>query len=404
MNNSATMVKPQIKSEAKFSNYLPLIAKNRYVTPYMLTDLASIRANAQEFRRLFPGIKIFYAVKCFSDTEVLKELNGLIDGYDIASVEEAEKLHNLGVNPARLIFSNPVKGERALAEAYKLGVKKFAYQSYNELVKIKKHVKNAEVYLRIKVSDKTSALSFSNKFGCEPEQALSLLLQARDLGLTPIGITFHVGSQAQVTDVWDGAIKQAASIMQQSQKHGLKLTWLNIGGGFPVCYSQKDPKLSETATVINDSLSENIKLNNITVIAEPGRYMVADSSVIITSIIGVEERGDKTWLYLDVGAFQAFIEIFEFGYFPYPVYSVSHLNGQRPLVNNFEKYVLTGPSCDSYDTMAMEVSLPADLAVGNKLLIDKVGAYTVVYGSNFNGFKVPRRHFVDISEEGLGAA
>jgi ornithine decarboxylase len=403
MNPSKAIAKPQTERERELFNLLPVIEKHHYTTPYMLTNLAVVRANAKEFQRLLPGTKIYYAVKCFSDIEVIKELDKSVDGYDVASVEEVRKLHNLGIKSSRLIFSNPVKSEQALAAAHRLGVKKFAYQSHNELVKIKKHIKKPEVYLRIKVPDKTSVLSFSNKFGCDPEQALELLLKARDLGLTPIGVTFHVGSQAKVTNVWEKAIKQAASIIQQAEDHGLKLSLLNIGGGFPAHYGSEDPTLPETLSVVRSALAKNVPKNTMTIVAEPGRYMVADSSVIITSIIGVEERGDKTWLYLDIGTFQAFIEIFELGYFPYPVYSVDHLYRRLP-ISNVQKYVLTGPSCDSYDTMATDVILPADLAIGNKLLIDKTGAYTIVYGSNFNGFKVPRRHFVDISEEGLEAA
>lgn len=386
-------IKPAQRKKA-LSKILVEIKKHRYPTPYMLTDLAAIRQNAQDFKRLLPEAKIYYAVKCFSDVEVIKALDEFIDGYDVASVAEVRKLHNLGVKSSRLIFSNPVKSEQALDTAQRLGIKKFAYQSHNELVKIKKHIKKPQVYLRIKVPDGTSALSFSNKFGCNTNQALDLLLQARDLGLNPIGVTFHVGSQAEVTDVWDRAVKEAAKIIKAAKKHGLNISLLNIGGGYPVRYRSKDPTIEETLSVVKDALIKNIPLHSTTIIAEPGRYMVADSSVIITSIIGVEERQGKTWLYLDVGTFQAFVEIFEFGYFPYPVYSFDHLH--KMPVKKIKKYVLTGPSCDSYDTMATEVTLPADLAIGNKLLIDKTGAYTVVYGSNFNGFHVPTRHFVDI--------
>ena len=396
MSTASTQTKQQSATRTELEKFVPVIRQHRYSTPYMLTDLASIRSNAKNFRKALPGVKTYYAVKCFSDVEVLKELDPLVDGYDVASVEEVKKLHKLGIAPSRMTFSNPVKAERALTAAHRLGVRKFAYQSYNELVKIKKHVKDAEVYLRVKVPDKTSALSFSSKFGCDPKQALDLLLQARDAGLAPIGVTFHVGSQAENTSVWENAIKQAASILQEAEKHGLTLSLLNIGGGFPARYEKDGPELSETATVINDALSEHVDKGATAVIAEPGRYMVADSSVIVTSVIGVEERGDRTWLYLDVGTFQAFVEIFELGYFPYAVYSLNHLSRQSAEVKT-KKYVLTGPSCDSYDTMAPDITLPADLAIGDKLLIDKTGAYTVVYGSNFNGFKVPRRHFIDIS-------
>ncbi len=111
-------------------------------------------------------------------------------------------------------------------------------------------------------------------------------------------------------------------------------------------------------------------------------------------LFGVETRNGIPWLFLDVGSFQAFLEIFEFNYFPYPVHSLRHLKGEVPIIQA-QHYVLTGPSCDSYDTMTMSIELPTDMAVGDKLLITMCGAYTIVYGSDFNGFKVPPREFIN---------
>ena len=259
-------------------------------------------------------------------------------------------------------------------------------------MKIKKYVPDAEVYLRVQVADAASELSFSSKFGCKPAQALELFQQAVDLGLKPVGLTFHVGSQATANKVWPNAIAISAKLMAEAKAAGIRLSMLNLGGGFPVQYSPTQPTLASVASVINTSLTKNFPSRKPQLMAEPGRYLVADSSVIITTIIGMEKRGNANWLYLDIGAFQAFIEIFEFGYFPYPVYSLQQLtDGVKPPAT--KQYVLSGPSCDSFDTMTRSITLPADLHVGDRLVIDMAGAYTVVYGSNFNGFNVPPRHF-----------
>jgi len=280
-----------------------------------------------------------------------------------------------------------------LVQARRLGVNSFAFQSTNELLKIKKcNGQGAKVYLRLMVPDSEGAISFSSKFGANYVDAVELIEYAKTIGLNPIGLTFHVGSQAVEVGAWDRALELCKGVIGDLKKVGIIIKMVNLGGGYPVQYNDTDPGLTEIRGIISSAVEKHIP-NVDEVITEPGRYLVADSSCIVSTIIGVEERGEKTWLFLDVGTFQAFIEIFEFHDFPYPVYSLDHISGKAKS-HSLKEYVLSGPSCDSYDTMTHSIKLPSDLAVGNKLLIDMTGAYTVVYGSNFNGFKVPQRKFI----------
>ena len=210
--------------------------------------------------------------------------------------------------------------------------------------------------------------------------------------MNPIGLTFHVGSQATSSNVWHTALETCSEVISQAKKINVEIGLVNLGGGFPVQYTQNDPAIDQVSKEVNLAVKNHIPhIKHI--IAEPGRYIVADSSVIITTIIGVEERNGKDWLYLDVGTFQAFVEIFEFGYFPYPVKSLKHEVNKFP-ARELKSYALTGPSCDSYDTMTMDIKLPTDLAIGDKLIIGVTGAYTIVYGSNFNGYKIPTVKFI----------
>jgi ornithine decarboxylase len=368
------------------------IEEKKYKTPYMITDLGIIEDKCREFKKELPEAKMYYAVKCFGDKEVIKTVDKFVDGYDIASTEEIKQLLQLGIDPKRITFSNPVKSEAALRQAHKLKVNSFAFQSYNELLKIKKYAPGSKVYLRIKVADSTSSIAFSSKFGVDPGHAKELILSAKQLGLVPMGLTFHVGSQAVDVSVWDSALFICHSIIEELRPEGINLELINLGGGYPVQYNHTDPTLKQTTKEIKQAINRHTPyITNY--IAEPGRFVVADSSVIVTTVIGVEERGKETWLYLDTGTFQSFIEIFEFHSFPYPVYSLAHIGGKAPNTNT-QEYVLTGPSCDSYDTMAHGIKLPKDIALGDKILVGMTGAYTVVYGSNFNGFKVPPRKFI----------
>lgn len=380
-----------MQSSKQLVKFFNAVDKQEMSTPFMLVDTKIIREKCHDFKKHLPDVKLFYAVKCFSDIEVLKAVDDLVDGYDVASVVEIETLLSFGVQPERMAYSNPVKSRHDIKQAYKLGVRKFAFQSTNELEKLADDAPNSEVYLRMYVADSTSEISFSSKFGARKADAVDLFVLSKKLGLKPVGITFHVGSQAENQAVWGRAVAACVEVIDELRGHGVKIELLNLGGGIPTQYTQDDPKFSDVAINIKEAVT-NVS-RNITTMAEPGRYLVADSAVIVATIIGKEDRHGKPWLFLDTGTFQSFFEVFEFGYFPYPVYSLRHQNSGSGSVETIE-YALTGPSCDSYDTMTKSVQLPSDLREGDKLVVGMAGAYTVVYGSDFNGFPVPDRIFI----------
>lgn len=363
-------------------------------SPFMLVDVAVLKERASNFKELFPGVDLYYALKCFPDVEVVKTLDSLIDGYDIASITEIEALIAQGVDPKRLSYSNPVKAAAAIEAAGKQGVHRFAFQSVAELEKIAVNAPGSAVYVRINVSSAKGSLDFSSKFGVDPAESIDLLKKAVELGLTPLGFTFHVGSQAQEMDAWKVAIEKAHSLMLDAKKAGLDLPELNIGGGYPVDYQEGGISIVEVADVVNTGLAKiSQDFPGTRFIAEPGRFLTADCAAIFTTVIGKEERGGIPWLYLDTGTFQSFIELFEFERFIYPVVALKHgaVNQQTAT----QTYTLTGPTCDSYDTMTRAIELPADIEVGDQLMITMTGAYTLAYGSNFNGFSVPKLIFTE---------
>ena len=366
-------------------------------SPIMVVDKTILKDRATMFKELFPKIEINYALKCFPDAEVVATLDGLVDGYDVASINEIESLLNSGVSPERLSFSNPVKADTAIQAANNHNVRRFAFQSEDELVKIAANAPGSSVYVRLNVHSAAGSLDFSSKFGADPALAISLLQKAAQHGLIPLGVTFHVGSQAQDTTAWKAAIEQAHQIMQNAKELGMVLPELNIGGGYPVEYKTGTLSIVELASVINTELEKiATEFPDTRFIAEPGRFLTADCAVIVSTVIGKEVRGDTPWLYLDTGTFQSFIEVFEFNEFLHPVYSLKHvLNNDMDATT--QAYALTGPTCDSYDTMTRAIELPRDIEVGDKLVISMTGAYTLAYGSNFNGFALPSVIFVETS-------
>jgi ornithine decarboxylase len=180
-----------------------------------------------------------------------------------------------------------------------------------------------------------------------------------------------------------------AKIRNDLENKNIYITKLNIGGGFPIQYADKLPSISRITEVIHAGLKK-YKLSDLKLQCEPGRYLVGESGIIGATIIGRIARQNRDWLFLDVGRFQAFVEMFESEGLRYPLLS-SKTTG---VLTKNKKYTLTGPSCDSYDTIMSNVLLPSNLDVGDKVYFLSAGSYTTVYGAPFNDFPVPKEHFV----------
>ena len=358
----------------------------QYKEPLLEIKLKTVINQYKKLNNSLPDFKIFYAVKCNPETPILDTLNKQGAYFEVASIGELKRLNQIGVDLSKVIYSNPVKPVSHIGQAFKMGIKSFSYDSQEELKKISQNAPNAQVYLRMNVSNNGSQINLSNKFGCDKKDAVNLIKKALNYKLQPIGITFHVGSQAENLDVWQNAINDSKNVLNNLMKQNIKLKVLNIGGGFPVNYGKKVPDINQISIKITDCLK---KLPyKMELWCEPGRYLVADAGTIYSQVIGAVKRGSENWLYLDVGRFQAFIELFESEDITYPVTCVSKKSAAT------KKYVLTGPTCDSYDTIMRDVTLPTNIELGDIITFSACGAYTHVYGAPFNDFCVPKVTFV----------
>lgn len=236
------------------------------------------------------------------------------------------------------------------------------------------------------VSNKGSSIPLLHKFGARLDEALPLLRYAVIKNLDVVGVSFHVGSQAESLEVWTDALSLVAGVISSAKKEGIELKVLNIGGGFPVRYSSAVPTIQNVCRVIKKTISD-LKLSNLELWLEPGRYLVAESGVIGSKIRAIVDKPSSRWIYLDVGRFNCFTEIFESEDIRYPVLS-SRDNPVSPISKRV-KVVLTGPTCDSFDTLYTDVLINKDVKEGDNLYFSSAGAYTHVYGSSFNDFAGP---------------
>ena len=348
--------------------------------PELIMDLDVVTDHFRRFTDALPGVAVHFAMKCQPDPPLLRHLLSLGSRFEVASFPELATLTALGVRPSEVIFSNPVKPWWHIRDAYAAGVSRFAADSEVELAKLSRYAPESLVMIRLAVAPAASDVPSEGKFGIEPDEAVRLLLAARAAGLQPWGLTFHVGSQMTDPRAWQEPIREARMIMERLAHSGVRLTALDIGGGFPADYGQPVPPIEDYGVIIRSALATLPYA--VEVLTEPGRGLVADAGRLETTVIGTAERRGRRWVHLDVGAFNGVMEALETArQLVLPMRD--HREG--PTV----PWVVTGPSCDSQDTLHHSVQLSADLRVGDRVTLHTAGAYTTAYACAFNGFEVP---------------
>ncbi|GGJ94373.1 ornithine decarboxylase [Pilimelia anulata] len=354
-------------------------------TPFLTLDPAEVEAAYRRFTAALPDVVVCYAMKCQPHPAVLRRLAALGSSFEVASAAELDALVAIGVDPAGLLFSHPVKPPAHIAHAYAAGLRAFAADSVLELDKLAAHAPGSRVYLRMAGPASASVVASEGKFGVSPATAADLLRAAADRGLAPYGLTFHVGSQMLDPEPWVLAIKEAGAVMAGLAEDGIRLGMLDIGGGFPVPYATPVPPIGAFAARIRAALAESLPYD-VAVVAEPGRYLAAAAGTLTATVVGVAERPGGTWLHLDAGAFHGLIEALETGNtLRFPVTDSRDSPRRR-------RYHLTGPSCDSQDTIQYDEPLSADLTVGDRVYFGAAGAYTTAYSRDFNGLPAPTVH------------
>ncbi len=365
---------------------------DRHPTPFVMVNLDSIRKKYKELVKCFPMAKIYYAVKANPAVEILRVLHELGCSFDIASIYELERVLAIGTPPERVSFGNTIKKSRDIQAFYERGVRLFATDSEADLRNIAKEAPGSKVYVRVLTEGgETSDWPLTRKFGCQTDMAVDLLLLARDLGLEPYGLSFHVGSQQRDIGVWDGALSKVHSIFMRMKNEGIELKMINMGGGFPARYSQQSFDIPRYAREILRFLADDFGDNLPEIILEPGRSLVGEAGVIVTEVVLVSKKGNNDmyrWVFTDIGKFNGMIETLGEA-IRYPVYCEKE--------GDADKVIIAGPTCDSMDILyeTYKYRLPVDLQAGDRLYWFATGAYTTSYSSvEFNGFPALKAYYI----------
>lgn len=345
-----------------------------YGTPLLVLSLEQIEKNYRLLRTHLPRVKVFYAIKANPHRRILELMRDLGSNFDVASDGEIMELSSLGVDGSRMIYANPMKTVNGLRACRNAGVGKMTFDSASEIDKMARECQGATVLLRIRIDNSSAHVDLNKKFGAAREQALELLLKARDAGLDAAGIAFHVGSQTTSADPYLYALDIAREIFEEAAAAGMQLRIMDIGGGFPIPEPKVRFNLQEMLNQINARLDEDFP--GVEIWAEPGRFICGTAVNLITSVIGVTERGGQPWYFLDEGLYGTFSGVL-FDQWDFKL--ISFKEGEQVAAT------FAGPSCDSLDIM-FRGKMTVRQEEGDLILVPICGAYTSASATTFNGF------------------
>ena len=350
-------------------------------TPYLVLDVDACVDRFAVLAAAFGPAAVHYAVKANPHPALVSALAAAGSRFDIASPGELDLCLAAGADPGHLVYSNPVKRGSDIAYAHRLGVRLFAADSFEEIVKLSVRAPGSDVLVRLATTGAGSDWPLSGKFGCLAEEAPTLLMEAAALGLGAAGISFHVGSQQRDPRQWDAPVAAAAEVFRRLRREGLAPWLLDIGGGLPAAHEGVHPPLDTYQQAIGRSLTAHFGHDQPQLILEPGRAVVADAGTLVAEVLSVTSRGGRRWVYLDAGVYTGLVETLEEAI----RYRLQTDHDDAALA----PAVLAGPSCDSADVLYEKspVLLPVTLAEGDQVRFLSAGAYTSSYSTvGFNGF------------------
>ena len=373
----------------KVARYL---ASYQPATPCLVLDVDRVEANFRALADALPLARIYYAVKANPARPILDRLVPLGSRFDAASFEEVSACLAAGAPAEAISYGNTIKKVSAIRDAYAAGVRLFAFDSAEELAKLARHAPGASVYCRVLVDNFGADWPLSKKFGTTVEHAKTLMLRAGALGLDPIGLSFHVGSQQTTTSAYEAAIARVGMLFTDLQAAGVKVRMVNLGGGYPIRYRDEVPAIDQFARAIMGAMVAHFGNDLPEMIIEPGRFIVGDAGVVSSEVVLVCQRAPENpvrWVYLDIGRFGGLAET-EGEAIKYRI-TTQHDGGATGPV------AIAGPTCDGADIMyeTSNYRLPLALSSGDKVELLATGAYVTTYASQgFNGFAPLAEHYI----------
>lgn len=361
-------------------------------SPSLIFDLERAAGQWRRICSTYDFAVLYASIKANPAAPILRRLVALQARFDAASPGEIRAVLDAGAAPGAVLYGNTIKKRADIARAWAWGVRDFVSDAEGDLESIALAAPGARVLIRVALANPSAAWPLDRKFGCHPEAVPALWRRALDLGLEPLGLAVHVGSQQRDPESWRAPIALAAQLAPRLAALGAPLGWLDLGGGLPVPYLGEDlPPLEDFAATCRGALEEAFPGGPPRVSLEPGRALVASAGVMLCEVVHIRPSPEDPalrWVYLDIGRFNGLPEARTVRY---------PLRLLREHPGPVGDVVIAGPSCDGEDLLYPRGAyrLPLDLRPGDRLLFGCAGAYSTTYASAaFNGLPAPVERYL----------
>ena len=358
----------------------------KYDTPLYVYDFDYFKNQFNKLKKAFKARKsiIAYAVKANSNLSVVNHFAKLSSGADCVSIGEIKRALLAGIDKYKIIFSGVGKRDDEIKEALQKDILMINVESEAELARVEAIARElgkiARISIRVNpnIDPKThpyiSTGLHENKFGVDIESAKKMYIFAKKSDfLNPVGIHFHIGSQLTQLEPIKEASRIVADLLRSLKAINIDIKFFDIGGGLGIQY--KDEKLIEPYDYAQAILSTLSGLD-VTIICEPGRFLVGNGGYFITKVLYEKINGDKRFIIVD-GAMNDLIRP--------SLYNAYHKIEILSSIQNpkISKANIVGPVCESGDFFAKDIEAP-QTNPGDIIIIRSAGAYGFSMSSNYN--------------------
>lgn len=354
-------------------------------TPFYLYSHHTLLDHFTKIQKAFKELDplICFAMKSNDNLAVIKTLIDLGAGLDIVSIGELKKAQLVKVDPKKIVFASVGKTDEEIIAAIKAGILFFNVESLPELVEIDRIAqqlkKKVQIALRINPDVKAATHAkittgtLDKKFGIDLATARAILLKQKKYRFVEVnGLHVHIGSQITTAAPFVSAIKRVITFIKTLRREGVRLKYLDIGGGLAAIYNEEKV---QSAQDYADVIMPYLKKTGLKIIMEPGRFIACNAGIFVSKVLYLKDNGRKKFLIVDGGMndlirpslYDAYHEIV-------PVKK----NGRTLM-----KMDVVGPICESGDYLGKERMLPK-MHKNELVAVMSAGAYGYVMSSNYN--------------------
>ncbi len=356
----------------------------KYGTPLYLYDFNHISQQYQALKSAFRARKslICYAVKANSNLSVIKHLGDMGAGCDCVSIGEVNRALLAGVANYKIIFSGVGKRDDEILQALEKDILMINLESEAELERVELQAKSLDKVARISIRVNPnidpqthpyiSTGLHENKFGVDLDTAKRMYIKAKNSPfLEPVGIHFHIGSQLTELSPIKESSEVVADLVRSLQAIDIDIKFFDIGGGLGIDY--------EGETLIEpydyaQAILETLGTLDVTIMCEPGRYLVGNAGEFVTKVLYEKINEDKRFVIVD-GAMNDLIRP--------SLYNAFHQVTLLDREENISKADIVGPVCESGDFFAKDIDFPQSYH-DDLVVIKSAGAYCFTMSSNYN--------------------